>query len=519
MSGRRKGQAGATAGQWPGSLLGLLDPELSPAEVAERVAAEFADSASTGTIARMRLSAGIPLAEVAEVSRLLQADAADPPGLGVLSFAATVAHAEGDEQAEHGYTAQMLARAQSSGDPKPWLDVVRFISGNGHPGEAIDLAEPYLRDHLEDKDAAFVYSLMLREASELADPGDQERAALERFADRSGLTEIKRAMVAFMDRTHWGEFVQNRAADTLGLVPGKRLSATANQECAALAFETTVRGAQEGIEGLTAKQLLELYREGHQPRTALTAFAADPQTPQALARRATDWADHAHYGLWQLANPSGELGVWGLDVASGTRRYLQFPPDALAGAARWTVWLGGVVPVDGIWRVTGTGIMLSPMEADAMAETIGQAVEKLVMTTSGGMPLAEMLPPEPIPYGQAPPWGVRWDYLEARDAGYTQATSGTIMMLAARLAADVEVHRASRSPEAGEGLEPMTDAWLDEPLLTLHGLTPRQAAHADPPYAMLLESMLRQFEYQASRSGSESAEVTRLRAELDLGGN
>jgi len=498
----------------PVSVFDLLDPKLSPAEVAERVAAEFADHAATGTIARMRLEAGIPAGEVAEASRLLLAGATGPPALGVLSFAAVVAHAEGDEQAEHGYTAQMLARTKAAGDAKGWLDVVRFISGTGHPGEAIELAEPYLRDHLEDQDAAFVYAVMLQEAAGLAEPGERERAALERFADRSGLAEVKRAVVAFMGRTGWGELVKNRAADTLALVPGKRLSQAANKECAALAFETAVRGAEEGIEGLTAKQLLELYRSGHRPATALTAFAADPETPPVLARRASDWADHAHYGLWQLMNPSSKPGVWGLDLASGTRRYLQFPPDALDDAARWTVWLGGVVPVDGVWRVTGTGIMLSPVEGDAVAETISQAVEKLIMTTSGGMPLAEMLPPEPIPYGQAPPWGVRWDYFRPQDAGHAQATSGTVMRLAARIAADVEVHRAKRPAGTGDDPGPVTRAWLDAPLLALHGLTPREAARADAPYVMLLESILRQFEYQAG----PGADITWLRAELDMGG-
>src|SRR5579863_8143436 len=48
----------------PVSVFDLLDPKLSPAEVAERVAAEFADHAATGTIARMRLEAGIPAGEI-----------------------------------------------------------------------------------------------------------------------------------------------------------------------------------------------------------------------------------------------------------------------------------------------------------------------------------------------------------------------------------------------------------------------------------------------------------------------
>ena len=158
-------------GDRPHSVLGLLGPQLSPAEVADGVAAEFAGWVGAGTIARMRLDAGVPVREVAETSRLLQAGAGEPAGLGVLSFAASVAHAEGDEQAEHACTAQMLARTQAAGGGEPWLAVVRYISGIGHPGEAIELAEPYVRDHLEDLDAAFTYALMLQEAAGLAEPG------------------------------------------------------------------------------------------------------------------------------------------------------------------------------------------------------------------------------------------------------------------------------------------------------------------------------------------------------------
>jgi hypothetical protein len=113
---------------------------------------------------------------------------------------------------------------------------------------------------------------------------------------------------------------------------------------------------------------------------------------------------------------------------------------------------------------------------------------------------------------------VRWDYFKPRDEGYAVAASGTVMMLAARIAADVGLYRAKGSPPAGPGPGQITGAWPDEPLLALHGLTPREAARADTPYVMLLESMLRQFEYQAA-SGPEDVDVTGLRSELGMGGN
>ncbi len=498
----------------------LSEPDAPPAEVAALIASEFASRASIGSVVASRLRAGVPVADVAEIRRLLLADAGDPPGLAVLSFAAAAAHAAGDEEAEHRYTAQLLAQAQDADGGRPWLDAVRMISGIGHPGEAIELIEPYLRDHPSDRAADSCYSVMLHEANRLADPGDKERAALARFADGSGLAEVKRAVMEFMNRTEWGELVKGKGASTLDLLPGRRLTAPALDVCANLALEAAVKGTDISADGKSPRQLIEMYRAGHQPRTVLTEFAADPGTLGVLARRAIAWAEHAHYGLWQMIYPAPSPGVGCLDVASGTRRYIAFPPGLLDGTPRWTVWLGGVIPVDGIWRATGTGIRLSPMEADAMAETIDKAVEKVIKTTSGGMPLAELLPPEPVPYGQARPWAVQWDYADSPGELYTLTVSSMVMMLAPRLAADVEIHRASPRRDAANPPIAASEAWLDQPHPALRGLTPRAAASGDTLDNMRVEALIRQFEYQAGLAGAfakPGADLARLRRELGLG--
>lgn len=517
-SSRRKGQGRAR--ERADNVLRLTDPQVPPAEVAGLIASQFADWVNAGTVAQARLRAGLPVEDISEVLRLLLAGASEPLGLAALSFAAAVAHAEGDEEAEHRYSAQLLAAAKAEHGDSGWLDVIRFISGTGHPGEAIELAEPYLHDHPDD-DSAFTYGVMLHEAYSLPSAGERERAALDRFADASGLAEIKRAVMEYMDRTEWGDLVRNAGARTLDLIPGRRLTTPTLELCAGLALESAVRGTQSGIDGLTVRQLIELYESGHRPDTVLTAFAAEPDTPPVLARRAAQWAEHAHYGLWQLIYREPSPGVGCLDLTSGARRYIAFPPGALDGVPRSAVWLGGMIPVDGAWRATGTGLWLSPAEADALAETIDKAAEKLIMTTSGGMPLAEMLPPEPVPYQKAPPWAVRWDYFEPRDPLYTQTMSSTVMMLAARLVADVELHRASHPEDAARYPAPASEAWLDEPHPALDGFTPRAAAHGDTPRQMLLEALFRQLEYQADLAGPfarPAADLDRLRRELGYGG-
>jgi len=95
------------------------------------------------------------------------------------------------------------------------------------------------------------------------------------------------------------------------------------------------------------------------------------------------------------------------------------------------------------------------------------------------------------------------------------------MMLAARLTADVELHRASHPQDVASHPVPTSGAWLDEPQSALHGLTPREAAQAEAPNQMLLESLLRQFEYQADVVGPfarPGVDLHQLRAELGMGG-
>ena len=418
------------------------------------------------------------------------------------------------------YIAGVLARRQETAD-EGWLAELQGMGERGHPGEAIEQVEPFVRDHLHDERAALAYAGLLRQAAAMDPKGDREREALERFTGRSGLAEVKRAVVEFLERhPEWDEFVKDRAVQDFQLVPGRLLPASTVSECAALIWEANVRGADLAMRGKTAKQVVGLHRGNHQPITPMMAFADDPATPPHLARRAADWAEHGHYGLWQLRDPVPSPGVEGVDLASGTRRYLDFPPGKLDGAAPWSVWLGAAVPVDGVWRITGTGIMLSPDEGDAVTETLEKAVSKAV-STAQGMPLAELDPAEPVPYDDPPPHGVRWEYFTPLGPMHATGSGSILMMLAGRLLADVALHRA-RGPRPGKFAgdpAPAAGAWLDTPLKKLYGLTPREAAEGEVPYKMLVESILRKLEYQAALAlpGEDVADASALRHALGMG--
>jgi hypothetical protein len=181
----------------------LLDPLTSPADVAGILAAELPDSLAAGTMMQVRLSSGVAGEEIAQTARLMLASATGAPRIGTLAVAARAAHVTGDEDAEHGYASELLSRADAADDQELRLEVIREVSARGHPGEACDLIEPYLRERPDDELAAGIYAEALVKAHAEVDPDERERAALARFGDRSGSEALRAAIDAFLGRTEW----------------------------------------------------------------------------------------------------------------------------------------------------------------------------------------------------------------------------------------------------------------------------------------------------------------------------
>ena len=408
----------------------------------------------------------------------------------------------------------VLARRQETADEK-WLAALR---AQGEAGQAIEAIEAWVRDHLYDEQAGLVYAELIRRAAASPDPDEHERKALERFRDRSGLDAIKGAVHDYLKQhPGWDEFIKDKAARDLDSLPARRLPAGALRECAAIVFEAAVRGADLALRDKSGKDIRGLHRGNHEPKTLISTLAEDPATPPEVARRAADWAEYAYYGLWQLRDPVPSPGVEGVDLASGGRLYLEFPPGKLDGAAPWSVWLGGAVPVNGVWHVTGTGLMLSPREGDAIAEAVEKEVERMI-PTAAGMPAAELGPIAPVNYDDPPPHGVRWEHFTPVGPVYGGGSGAVVMMLAGIFIAHVELTRAG-GPRPGKFADdpaPTCEGWLDAPLKRLYGRTPREAAQEDLPYKVLLESMLRELEHATALAlpGEDAADVPALRAAL-----
>jgi hypothetical protein len=450
----------------------MANPQTPPEEVAELVTLELAGSPVGGMIARTRLRAGVPAEQVARTARLLLA--AEKPEIGALTFAAALAHEVGDEDEEHRNTAEALARARAGGeggDADAWVPVVSFI-GSSHPGDAIELIEPYLAAEPDDTLAGETYAAALERVCQSADPSERERAALDRYADRSALVALREAVGEFLGRTEWGELVARRVAGELAeagrLSPDER--ETFIELCSEIASMTVRR---DGYDEAGAERD---DREAEERENPLRAFAADPLVPTELAAVASAWNEHARYGLWQLADPAATPGVWCTDLVTGLRLYVQFPPEVLTGAPPWTVWLGAVLPVNGVWRCAGTGCRLSPVEADAAAEYIDQAAG-MVAGTFAGTPGDKLPTARPPRFGRAAPYCLRWEYTAPMPSEYAPIGSLLTSELITRLTVDIARFRSAKPGIETTDGEPLVP--IDATIAVRGDVASRLLAHPD----------------------------------------
>ncbi len=443
----------------------IYDPGTPAAELATLLAEHYRGVPVAGWLVNALLREGSPLGRLTDAARLMLAADVGHPDQTAVTFAASVARAAGDSEEERRLIDLALAAteapeapeatgdtqatqgAQEAGEPDARLDLIRFISTSGHPAEAVELLEPLLREAPDDDYVAELYGMSISAAytqvSE-AKPGEseRERAMVARFADRSALTALKDAVRAFLAGTELGQAVQERVSSEL---PDDEDADWAPADRAAfgkLAEEVawlTVNPADDDEDLPEDDVDLLASDEEDASGTPLGAFSADPSTPPVLAAMAVAWYEHIHYGLWRIDDPVPDPGLWCTELVSGTVRYVEFPPDAAVGLARWTVWLGGVVPVDGIWHSTGLGVKLSPAEGDAAADFVDQAAVAIIRTLDG----KPEPPPEHLDFGQAEPQGVYVDYQEPAGAEVAKLTGKVTGAVLTQIATEVHARRTT----------------------------------------------------------------------------
>jgi hypothetical protein len=479
----------------------IRDPATPPDELAGLLDEHYEGAAIDATLVATLLEIGAEPERLEETSRLLWSD----DSLTAITFAAGVAHASDDEAEERNLLDKALvvsdpARFPGEAPTTGRLGVTRFLLDIGYPGEAAELLEALVRDWPQDEEATEQYGVAIERMTEAEEAGQREEAALARFSNRTGLLDLYAALGQYLAGTEHGAHLQatleahRRAVLEMGWADGE------------------AQGFGEFAEELA---LLGTADNDDPAANPMAAFAADPSVTADLAARATCWYEHIRYGLWKVDDPVPSPGVWVTDIVSAARRYVQFPAERVGRLPRWAVWMGGLLPVDGIWRITGRGVWLSPREADAAAELIDRAGDELARAVTGSVTRGMSdNHPEKIKFASAGPRGVQAGFDSAFEAKTAAISSRVINALATRVAAEVYDYR--RSPARAKHVA-VTE--YDERLPMLRGRTIRQAVRGMPEDQMRVEALLRDWEYQSdllAAVGKPTIDVAALRAELGL---
>ena len=308
----------------------LRNPSASPAAIAEILAAELPEQVAAADMMHLRMSLGVPAEEVVETARLLLERAApEPPGIGALAVAALAAHLAGDEDAEHGYARELLARVDGSRDPGRRLEVIRSATGRDHPGETCELIEPYLREHPDDELAADIYAHALAKAHVQAEPGELETAALDRYRDRSGVDALDRAVDEFTERPPWDAIIRKWMDDERAGQKTQRWRPAERDTTDALMAEVAVLFPFAGEAG-------DAEKDDGAPDTPLQAFAVAPET-------AENWLDQAvavlEFHTPRHAAEGGQADRLRLECLLRQLEYQSALPAECGGRPVDTAWL------------------------------------------------------------------------------------------------------------------------------------------------------------------------------------
>jgi len=199
-----------------------------------------------------------------------------------------------------------------------------------------------------------------------------DQRVVDRFRDRTALTELHAAV---------GEYVVS--SDERGEAFAEAVNEWVEVE-AVTEDELEARTGQALLEPGTADAArLQALGEWAWLTTALDdgrmlleAFAEDPAVPEDQRRRAADWLGWAMWGLWEIDRPQATPGVAVTELVTGVQLYAEVPPALLEGMPRWSVLLGCMVPVDGVWRAGGGFEVATPTEARALVhELVDQLME------------------------------------------------------------------------------------------------------------------------------------------------
>jgi hypothetical protein len=392
-----------------------LSPDTPPERVAALVVEEFEDLPSPpGLAIRLRSDGSEERARAvaAEVQRLA------PGSVTALTLAAEVA---GAFDHDPGRVDELLDEALDAFvDPDGTVELAQHMLASDRQLDGIDLVREVLLDEPEDEEAQEVYSWALEELDRRVGAGEKldraERAELDRFADRGRLYALRDSMRVLVEERRpelwvllsdgirdWMEQLREaeggESEDYFGLEPGDDEERSEALFRLAIEHAWLLDGDADEDEDEGDGTALEPEPELEQSGAPLALLATDPDVSPEISSAAREWLSTVTFGLWQISDPEPGPGLWLTDIVTGVRRYAAIPPEQLPGMSRWSVLLGALVSLDGIWRSTGAVVLLRPSEGDGAAEWVHDAsvaIAKLAAGKRGRRPGRHR---EPEPHG------------------------------------------------------------------------------------------------------------------------
>jgi hypothetical protein len=440
----------------------VFDPQTPAGEVANWLYQTYDGSPiRPGIIEELQSRGATPdrLVEIADAMRGAEHEGDRGQSMTYLTFAAGAAHAAGDVDQANRLLDDALRVPDGVDDDDEYqpirTELMTHLRLLGRVADAVEQTEALLRRDLDDEAAAEQYALAIAHAFLLVSTDGpsahpREQAALERFADRSHLVELQDAVAAYIPRSRYRASVEDSVTGWLSVAgdwdPHERAA------LAILVQEQAQTVAQPSPDGPAGQG----PGEGEDNLGLLEEFADDAAVPAELGERARVWREHVRYGLWQVADPEPAPGVWCMDISTCTSRYVEFPAEMIERLPRWGVLFGPVVPVDGIWRSTGNAVQLSPTEADAIAETLTDAVEGLAQDLTGkSSKRAFRRARQPVPFGDAAPHNVTAYEVDGFDPQTAQLMSYVTCTLLPRLTVDLHDYRAEPPAVLNSDGDPM----------------------------------------------------------------
>jgi hypothetical protein len=425
------------------------DPATSPERAAEILLEDFeASPAPPGFVQNLAQRTSVKHVKAVVAATIAQA----PGSITALTAEAEVARTLDDDPDRARELVQSTLSAEL--DPDGSAFMAEHLLAVGLRAEALGVLQRRLRVEPEDEEAHGLFARLIEDLHGARLAGAElhrsERQALEHFDDRALLYRLRDALAALVERQpeltrliattvrDWledastsdpdGSYALGGDEDEESAAPDERVEGIirmAVERAWLRSSEELDEDEEEWDDDLELDDLdldeLELAPdeidlddiglipgeeededpdvEWERSATPLALLARDPATAPELARAARSWYESSTYGLWLLADPTSSPGVWLTEILTGARRYVALAPEQRQDLRRWSVMLGPLVAIDGIWRSTGAFVALTPAEGDQAAAFALDAVEDMLRELSGRRARGPSRKRRPEPHG------------------------------------------------------------------------------------------------------------------------